>query len=88
VKDPPCVDDREHEWRRPQLVVGGSHSDPGVMYLRKGEYARTYEVCARCARYRVTTLARDSGTGWPGTVEHQEPDEVSIAWAEEQKGGS
>lgn len=61
-EEPDCVDDGEHEWARPHLLVGGVESNPGV--LGSGGGVVSTEVCLRCGCARITdTWATDMVDG-------------------------
>ena len=87
---PPATDcgteDEDHDWQRPQELVGGLNENPGV-FSTGGTRLDFHEVCARCG---LRKHSWDQGTQRnPGDldegVEYEEANEVSIAWAQAQQ---
>jgi len=64
-EEPPCVDDDDHDWRRPVEIVGGIAENPGVWGHGGGVIIRS--VCLRCGCGRTEdTWAMHPNTGAEG----------------------
>lgn len=61
-------DDSDHNWTRPQELVGGCDSNPGV-WATGGTSMEFHEVCAKCGLYRRTYSAGSQRN--PGELEEQ-----------------
>lgn len=65
AEEPPCIDDREHNWQAPHDIVGGLEENPGVYGHGGGVTITT--VCMRCGCQRVVdTWAQDREDGTQG----------------------
>lgn len=83
--EPSEPDECSGTWVSPHEVVGGDERNPGVRGSGGGVVIT--EVCPETGWYRVTdTWAQDScGRQGKTSVEYREPDEVSLAWIQQQE---